>query len=140
MYSRLSRTQTIQSNESSTSKELLFLIATNDLENIKKQKLINSSNINKVIELVTKSTALHYSLNHSDGQIAKYLLENGADPYIKNASGLDAFELSLNLHKKHVYEYLLDKYKNKITDLTEQTVQLNKKLKLSTESKDYLLK
>lgn len=135
-----SRTQTFQSTELSRSKDLLYLIAVNDLISIKRQNLITRTNVNMIIESTTKSSALHYALTHADGQIAKYLLELGADPYMQNTNGKNAFDISIDLHKKCVYDYMLEKKEGKIGELTDETVQLKKKLKLETESKQYLQK
>ncbi len=135
-----SRTQTFQSTELSRSKDLLYLIAINDLEKIRNSCLITKSNVNAIIEPSSRSNALHYSLIHQDGLIAKYLLALGADPYAKNLSGKDAFQISLDNHKRHVFDYIIETKESRITDLTDETTNLRKKLKLETDSRAYLQK
>lgn len=128
----------IQTHELSRSKELLYLIAINDLESIKKQKLVTSTNVNTAIESSSKSPALHYALNHSDGKITQYLLELGADPYILNSNDKNALDISVDLHRKCVYTHVLKKRDGFINDLTDETVHLKKKLKLETNLKESL--
>ena len=38
-------------------------------------------------------TALNFAVIRGDVEIVKILLENGADPYVENDLGMDAFEL-----------------------------------------------
>ena len=38
-------------------------------------------------------TALHYAVRRGDSEIVKMLLDAGADPYIENDLGLDAFQI-----------------------------------------------
>lgn len=135
-----SRTQTIQSTELARTKDLLYAIALNDLGNIKKEGLVTRANVNAIIEQSSRSNALHYSLIHQDGAIAKYLLELGADPYAKNLAGKDAFQVSLDNHKRHVFDHVIATKDLRIGELGEETTQLRKKLKLETDSRSYLQK
>jgi len=135
-----SRTQTIQSTELARTKDLLYLIAINDLEKIKKSGLVTKLNVNAIVEHSSRSNALHYSLIHQDGGIARYLLELGADPYSKNLSGKDAFQVSIDNHKRHVFDYVIETKNTRISDLADESIQLKKKLKLETDSKTYLQK
>jgi len=135
-----SRTQTIQSTELSRTKDLLYAIAINDLDNIKKNNLVTRSNVNAIIEQSSRSNALHYSLIHQDGAIARYLLELGADPCAKTLAGKDAFQVSLDNHKRYVFDYMIENKNSKISELVEEGVQLKKKLKLESDSRAYLQK
>ena len=54
------------------------------------------------------NTLLHLSIIYKKTEIARYLLENGADPYIKNNDGKTAFETDC---PKYVTERLNDYYK-----------------------------
>ena len=135
-----SRTQTIQSTELARTKDLLYLIAINDLDKIKKSSLVTKSNVNSIVEQSSRSNALHYSLIHQDGTIAKYLLELGADPYAKNLAGKDSFQVSLDNHKRHVFDYIIETKNSRISELSDESNQLRKKLKLETDSRNYLQK
>jgi ankyrin repeat protein len=135
-----SRTQTYQSTELSRSKDLLYYTALNDLASIKRLGLVTKSNVNVIIESNTKSPVLHYALAHSDGTIAKYLLELGADPHMTNSRGSNAFDISMDLHRRCVYEHEISKRDHTIAELGEETTQLKKKFKQETESKQFLQK
>ncbi len=135
-----SRTQTIQSTELARSKDLLYAIAINDLDKIKKNNLVTRLNVNAIIEQSSRSNALHYSLIHQDGAIARYLLELGADPYAKNLAGKDAFQVSLDNHKRYVFDYIIECKDSRIGELNEEATQLRKKLKLESDSRSYLQK
>jgi hypothetical protein len=135
-----SRTQTFQSTELARSKDLVYYTALNDLTSIIRLGLVTKTNVNSILESSSKSPVLHFALVHSDEKIAKYMLELGADPYIINSSGKNAFDISMDLHKRCVYEYEIAKRDVKIADLDEESVQLKKKLKQETDSKDFLQK
>ena len=60
-------------------------------------------------------TALHYAAKRGDTEIVKLLLEAGADPFIENEMGLDAFELCEKFGpfpRVHdaMYRYVSEKY------------------------------
>ena len=135
-----SRTQTFQSTELSRSKDLLYYTALNDLASIKRLGLVTKFTVNAIIEPNTKSPVLHYSLAHSDGAIAKYLLELGADPHMTNSSGKNAFDISMDLHKRCVYEHEISKRDRTIAELGDEATGLRKKLKQETDSRQYLQK
>ena len=60
------------------------------------------------------TTALSFAVRRGDVEIVKILLENGADPYVENDLGMNAFELcdeagpipsvmqALNKHRRFV--------------------------------------
>ena len=45
------------------------------------------------ISLWSGTTALNYAVMRGDVEIVKILLENGADPYVKNDLGMNAFDM-----------------------------------------------
>jgi len=135
-----SRTYTITHTELKRSTDLMYYLMTNNLDKIKQLNLINRGNVNNIIDKINKSTALHYSLQLQDNSITNYLLELGADPNVKNASNKDSFELSLDYHKKYVFDFVINSKETIISNLDDECLQLKKKIKLETESKDYLSK
>ena len=56
-----------------------------------RSKLIKSGLIN-MLALEPGSTVLHYAVMRGDVEIVKILLENGADPYVENDLGMNAFD------------------------------------------------
>jgi len=135
-----SRTYTISNTELGRSKDLMYYVITNNLQKIKEMNLVTRTNVNNIIDTINKSTALHYSLQLADSQIANYLLQLGADPASVNSFGQSSFDLSIVNHKKCIYDYVIMIKNEKISDLTEDCTQLKKKLKVEQESKEFLLK
>jgi hypothetical protein len=133
-----SRTNTITNSELKRSNDLMFYVITNNLEKIKQLNLVNRINVDNYIDSLNKVTALQYSLQHSDGLIAKYLLDLGANPLKKNGSDKDSFQLSLDYHNIYLFDYIMKKKDDDIKQINEDCVQLKKKLKVEIESKDYL--
>lgn len=135
-----SRTFTSLSTESTRTKDLLFYIATNNLDQIKKLNLVSRSNIDVILDHVNKSTALHYALQHPDNSITLYLLSLGADPKLTNTYGKNAFDLSLDYHKSCVFDHVIKQKDNQISDLNNDVANLTKRYKLESDSKAYLQK
>lgn len=58
----------------------------------------------------SRNTPLHWAVVNGHMNIVKILCEHGADPFIKNEAGHDAFyEAELN-QKEEIIDYLLVKY------------------------------
>merc|ERR1719198_1485281 len=52
---------------------------------------LSKSGLMYAISLWSGTTALNYAVMRGDVEIVKILLENGADPYVKNDLGMNAF-------------------------------------------------
>jgi len=106
---------------------IIFAIVTNNLNKVK--ELINSNNVNKIIDNKNKYTSLHYAVTIANNDdIIKYLLDNGADPKIKQIYGIDSYELSLQSNKKYIYEYYRIKQQLTIKNLEYNNTNLKRKL------------
>ena len=57
-------------------------------------------------------TALHYAARRGDEEIATFLLEAGADPYIENEMGLNSFDITRNHGPFPSVMRVLNKYEN----------------------------
>lgn len=55
------------------------------------------------------NTALHYATMLNNIIVVKKLIENNADPLIKNNDFLNVFELALKYNRNYIIEYLVDK-------------------------------
>jgi len=83
---------------------IIYAIVTGNLVNVK--KLVNSININKIIDKKNNFTALHHAVRiKKNDVIVEYLLKCGANPDLKQDEGKDAVDLSIESN----YRYLIDK-------------------------------
>lgn len=57
-------------------------------------------------------TALHWAVAHGDTNIAKLLLENGADSTIRNSYGNNPLETALEMDRQAIAEMLGNKQEN----------------------------
>jgi hypothetical protein len=135
-----SRTVTITNSESKRSNDLMYYIMTNNLSKIKELNLVTKFNVDNIIDSTNQATALHYSLQLQDHAITNYLLNLNADPYKKNGIGKNAFQISLDYHKSCVFDHIIREKDIVISDLNDDCIQLKKKLKLESDSKEYLSK
>lgn len=135
-----SRTLTSSNSELKRSNDLMYFIMINNLDKIKQLNLVNRSNVNNIIDTKSKSSALHYALQLHDNSIINFLLELGADVNQQNSFNKNALDLSLDYHKKSVFDFIIVKKDEIINKLDDECIQLKKKIKLETEIKDYLSK
>jgi len=135
-----SRTITITNSELKRSNDLMYYIMTNNLSKIKELNLVTKFNVDNIIDSINQATGLHYSLQLQDHSITNYLLNLNADPYKKNGIGKNAFQISLDYHKSCVFDHIIKQKDVVISDLNDDCIQLKKKLKLESESKEYLTK
>ena len=54
---------------------------------------ISKTGLTEFLALESGTTALNFAVMRGDVEIVKILLENGADPYVENDLGLDAFQI-----------------------------------------------
>ena len=104
-------TSTVRNSE--TDDEIIFAIVTGNLSNVK--RLINSTNVNKIIDKKNNYTSLHHAVRiKKNDSIVEYLLSCGANPNLKQDEGKDAIDLTIESN----YRYLIDKIiKDKDTEL-----------------------
>lgn len=107
------QTQTQTQSQSQADDEIIFAIVTCNITNLR--RLVNSSNVNNIIDKKNKYTALHHAVRiKKNDQIIEYLMSCGANPSIKQDEGKDAIDLSIESN----YRYLIDRLLNeKETDL-----------------------
>ena len=135
-----SRTCTITNSELKRSTDLMYYLMTNNLAKIKQLNLINKSNVDNIIDELNQATSLHYSLQLQDHTITNYLLELNADPYKKNGMNKDSFQISLDFHKRCIFDHIIKKKETIISELNDESIHLRKKLKLETDSNNFLSK
>lgn len=55
-------------------------------------------------------TALHYAVQHNRVAVVKFLLSNGADPFLKTSNSDDAFRLCCIAGHEEIFKYLISNY------------------------------
>jgi len=130
-----SRTITLPNTEFRRKSDLMYYVITNNLTQIKQLNLVNRTNVNNIIDITNKSTALHYSVQIDDPAITNYLLNLGADPELKNNSGQSSRDLSFLYHKKCVDDFIIAEKDNQNEELICDNNQLKKKIKNKKENK-----
>jgi ankyrin repeat protein len=84
--------------------DIIFAIVTHNITNLK--RLVNSDNVNKIIDNKNKYTALHHAVRiKKNDDIIEYLLSIGANPKLKQDEGKDAIDLAIEAN----YRFLIDK-------------------------------
>lgn len=74
--------------------------------------MLSTHELSNLVNFVndSKNTPLQWAILNGHFEVVKLLCENGADPFIKNEAGHDAFyEAELN-EKEEIIDYLLIKY------------------------------
>lgn len=133
-----SRTTTGLSQESTRNNNLLYYIAINDIDSIRRQNLVNRDNVNNLLLADIGNTALHQALIHSDGVIARYLLDLGANPDIKNSRGQTAFDVSMDLHKRYVFDYVISKKNERVKDLEDEVNKIKNSLEKESKARQFI--
>ena len=88
------------------------------------RKILNKTNINSIIDNSRKDTALHIALKFNSNNTIIFLLENDADPYIKNNHNLDSFDISIIKQNNTLVHYLMNNPEKKNILITHITYRL----------------
>ena len=103
---------------------ILYAIVTNDLNKLK--SLLNKTNINIIIDKKNNYTSLHYAVTLPNNDITKLIIELGGDPKMKQAEGLDAFELALKSGRQFIFTFYQKIQIDKNNDLVKVNTNLEK--------------
>lgn len=125
--SRFNNISTIFSNNDSNNSNIIVAIVTNNLSQVK--ALLNSGNVNSIIDSKNNYTALHYAVTLPNNNITEYILDLGANPKVKQNDGYDAYELSFISGKKYINKYFMDKQEviiNKLQDENQSLLRTKK--------------
>ncbi len=130
---------------SSNSDNIIFAIVTGNLFEV--TRLVNSSNVNNVIDTKNRYTALHYAVKLPNNDIVSYLMKCGADPNIKQNEGKDSIDLSIESNKRFLVDKILSKTNKELDDVytkldenKHHTRSIERKNKELEESNNYLTK
>ncbi len=114
------QTQTqAQTNNSNTnvppnSDSIIFAVVTGNLRMVR--ELVNSSNVNNIIDNVNGYTALHHAVRLPGNDIVEYLMSIGADPDLKQKEGKDSIDLSIEANKRYLINKVIAKASEGLDD------------------------
>ncbi len=135
----------VTSGNSSQSDQIIFAVVTGNLREV--TRLVNTSNVNNVIDTTNRYTALHYAVKLPNNDIVEYLMNCGADPNIKQNEGKDSIDLSIEANKRFLINKVmakndkeLDDIYNKLDESKHNIRTLERKNKELNESNNYLQK
>jgi ankyrin repeat protein len=115
---------------------ILFAIVTGNLIQLK--DLIDSVNINNIIDDVNEYTSLHYAVKLKFNDITKFLLDNGADPYLLQGENKNCFELATDSHTSYIFEYFKLKQEQAVNKLKIEVTDLNKEIHSLQDTNSFL--
>ena len=115
---------------------ILFAIVTGNLIQLK--DLIDSVNINNIIDDVNEYTSLHYAVKLKFNDITKFLLDNGAEPYLLQGDNKNCFELATDSHTSYIFEYFKLKQEQEVSKLKSEVTGLNKEINNLQDSNSFL--
>jgi FtsZ-binding cell division protein ZapB len=125
-------------SQQTLSNDILYTISTSNLVDLK--KYITEANVNDTIDRKNGYTSLHHAIRMNDEKIVKFILDMGADPYIRTSIGEDAIDLSLKYQSKVAIKYMIDDKIDTISILRKSILNLETKNKNLEASSDHLSK
>ena len=129
----------------SDSNAILFAVVTGNLREV--QRLVNSSNVNAIIDTVNNYTALHHAVKLPSNDIVEYLMKCGANVNLKQKEGKDSIDLSIEANKRFLINKVianesrgLDEIYTKLDDAKYNLRSVEKKNVELVEENNYLKK
>ena len=123
-------------NDDITYSDIIYSINTSNEKDV--TELVTSKNVNDIINKKDGYTSLHYAIKMNNDKTIKYLLDIGADPYIKTACGKDAFDLSIDFRNKFSIIYEQQKLKNINEEHKKTIISKDKKIADLIQNKIFL--
>ncbi len=124
---------------------IIFAVVTGNLRQVR--ELVNSSNVNNVIDNVNGYTALHHAVRLPGNDIVEYLMSIGANPDLKQKEGKDSIDLSIEVNKRFLVNKViakasegLDEAYSKLDDAKYNLRSVERKNAELTEENTYLKK
>jgi len=111
----------------SDSDDIIYAIVTGNLREV--TRLVNSSNVNNVIDLKNRYTALHYAVKLPNNEIVEYLMNCGADPNIKQNENKDSIDLSIEANKRFLINKVIAKNNKELDELYAKYDEKNYSMK-----------
>lgn len=126
--------------------EIMFAVLTSNLQEVR--RLVNSSNVNDIVDTTNNYTALHHAVRiRGNNAIIEYLMSIGANPKLKQGEGKDCIDLAIEANYRYLIDKLLkekdvelDKIYDKFDTINYQYKDLEKKNATLVEENEYLKK
>lgn len=136
----------VNSGRNSSSNEIMFAVLTSNPQEVR--RLVNSSNVNDIIDTTNNYTALHHAVRiRGNNAIVEYLMSIGANPKLKQGEGKDCIDLAIEANYRYLIDKLLkekdielDKIYNKYDTVNYEYKNLEKKNTALVEENEYLKK
>lgn len=134
------------SNRNSSSNEIMFAVLTSNPQEVR--RLVNSSNVNDIIDTTNNYTALHHAVRiRGNNAVIEYLMSIGANPKLKQDEGKDCIDLAIEANYRYLIDRLikekdieLDKIYDKFDAINYQYKDLERKNEKLVEENEYLKK
>ncbi len=115
IFTRSGHTLNQTSGSNSNSDSIIFAVVTGNLQEV--TRLVNSSNVNNVIDTKNGYTALHYAVKLPSNDIVNYLMNCGANPNIKQNEGKDSIDLSIESNKRFLVNKVIEKTNKELDEI-----------------------
>ena len=126
-------------NLSNTDDDMMFAVVTGNITNVK--RLVNSSNINNIIDKKNNYRALHHAVRiKKNDSIVEYLLSCGANPSLKQDEGKDAIDLTIEANYRYLIDKMLKDKEKELDNLYTKFDDINYKVKGFEKNNQELIK
>ena len=102
--------------------------------------MINSNNVNHIIDTERGYSALHYAIQFHRYKMIEYLLKLGASTTIKTKNNEDAYDLSLKFQCKEAISFKLKEKEDIIIEHNKTISELKKRNRESEDNVEYMTK
>jgi ankyrin repeat protein len=126
------------SENSENSANIVYYLSTGNLTEIK--RIINSFNVDDIIDDKNKYTSLHYAIRFGNKEIIDYLLALNSSITKKTANNEDALDLCLKYQNRDLINATLNDKNSKIVSLKKDIDILERKNKMMDTNNTYLVK
>ena len=93
---------------------IIFAVVTGNARQVR--ELVNSSNVNNIIDNVNGYTVLHHAVRLPGNEIVEYLMSIGANPDLKQKEGKDSIDLSIEANKRFLINKVIAKASEGLDD------------------------
>lgn len=135
MSTSRTKTDTFRNSESAN---IVYYLSTGNIAEIK--RIINSFNVDDIVDDKNKYTALHYAIRLGNKEIIDYLLSLNSSITKKTANNEDALDLCLKYQNRDLITYALNDKNSTISNLKKNIELLDRKNKMMETNNTYLVK